>query len=255
MAIEIERAEIARVTLNRPERRNALDGESLGALVRAFSELGRDGAVRVIVVRGAGGHFCAGADLAEVARAEDAHARRAYFGAVADLIGAIRAAPQPVIAEIEGFCLAGALGIVAAADFAYASEEAVFGLPEVRVGLFPMVVMAPLLELIGRRALTDLLLTGRRATAQEALGFGLLTGVAAAGELRATVERRAQEMAALSPFILQLGKEALQAASDMPFAARIRHLHAMIAQVASSADSQEGVRAFLEKRAPVFRGR
>lgn len=255
MAIEIARGPVARITLNRPERRNALDSESLEALIQGFGELGRDESVRVIIVQGAGGHFCAGADLSEVARATDISARRSYFGGVARLIEAMRAAPQPVIAQIEGFCLAGALGIVAASDFAYACEEAVFGLPEVHVGLFPMVVMGPLLELIGRRALTDLALTGRRVSAREALGFGLLTDVLAAGELRGAVEKRAAGLQELSPFILGLGKEALLRAVDMPFEARARYLQGMVAQVASSEDSQEGVRAFLEKRAPVFRGR
>ncbi|MDA8345768.1 MAG: enoyl-CoA hydratase-related protein [Thermaerobacter sp.] len=255
MPVEVKAGEIAQVLLNRPERRNALDAESLTQLAAAFDALGRDAQVRVIVLRGAGGHFCAGADLAEVAQADDMAARRDYFGGVAEAVRAMRRAPKPVIAEVEGYCLAGAMGLLAAADLAYAGEDAVFGLPEVQIGLFPMVVMAPLARLIGMRALTDLALTGRRATAKEALSFGLVNAVMPKAELRDTVAAKATQLASLSPFVLALGKEALWEVEDLPFEGALGYLRGMVAQVASSEDGKEGVRAFLEKRKPHFIGR
>ncbi len=255
MPVEVTAGEIAEVLLNRPERRNALDAESLSHIAQAFTALGGDPEVRVIVLRGAQGHFCAGADLSEVAQADDMAARRDYFGGVAQVVRAMRGAHKPVIAEVEGYCLAGAMGLVAAADLAYASEDAVFGLPEVQIGLFPMVVMAPLARLIGMRGLTELALTGRRATAQEALGLGLLNAVAPKDALRGMVLERAGQLVALSPFVLALGKEALSEVGDVPFETALGYLQGMVAQVASSEDGKEGVRAFLEKRKPHFIGR
>ncbi len=255
MPVEVKTREIAEVLLNRPERRNALDAESLQALARAFDRLGGDPSVRVIVLRGAGGHFCAGADLGEVAQASDMAARRDYFGGVAQVVRAMRGARKPVIAAVEGYCLAGAMGLLAAADLAYASEGAAFGLPEVQIGLFPMVVMAPLARLMGMRALTEIALTGRRLSAQEAYACGLLNAVVGEAELAATVEAKAKELAALSPFVLALGKEALLAVDELPFESALGYLQGMVAQVAASEDGQEGVRAFLEKRRPHFIGR
>jgi len=255
VAIDVVEGQVARVVLNRPERRNALDVESLRLLAEAFQNLGRNPEVRVIVVFGAGGNFCAGADLAEVRQADDMAARRSYFGGVAEVIRTMRACGKPVIAAVEGFCLAGAMGILAAADLAYAAEDAQFGLPEVQIGLFPMVVLAPLARLTGMRALTDLALTGRRIGADEAMRIGLLNAVTPGAELAAAVEQKAAELARLSPFILAMGKEALSEVSDLPLQSALRYLQGMVSQVASSADGQEGVAAFLEKRRPEWRGR
>ena len=255
MAIDVVEGRIARVVLNRPARRNALDVESLLLLAEAFQRLGRSSEVQVVSVSGAGGNFCAGADLGEVRQADDMAARRSYFGGVAEVIRAMRQCGKPIIAAVEGFCLAGAMGILAAADLAYAAEDAQFGLPEVQIGLFPMVVLAPLARLTGMRALTDLALTGRRIGAAEAMRIGLLNAVTPSADLEAAVEQKAEELARLSPFILAMGKEALWEVSDLPLQSALHYLQGMVSQVASSADGQEGVAAFLEKRRPEWRGR
>lgn len=250
MAIDVVQADVARVVMNRPERRNALDRASLHDLAEAFRSLGADPEVRVIAVSGAGGNFCAGADLSEVQKAQNVADRRSYFGGVAEVISAMRAAGKPIIASVEGFCLAGAMGILAAADLAYAADDAQFGLPEVQIGLFPMVVLAPLARLIGLRALSDLALSGVRIGADEAMRIGLLNAVVPKVDLDRTVEQKALQLAGLSPFILALGKEALGEVSDLPFASALHYLQGMVSQVASSEDGQEGVAAFLEKRKP-----
>ena len=255
MAIDVTRATVAHVVLNRPERRNALDTESLRALSGAFRNLGADPDVRVIVVSGAGGHFCAGADLAEVRQADDMAARRAYFGGVAEVVRSMRECAKPIIAAVEGYCLAGAMGILAAADLAYATVDAKFGLPEVQIGLFPMVVLAPLERLVGLRALTDLALTRRRIDALEAMRIGLLNAVVESGQLAETVAEKASTLAGLSPFILAMGKEALCEVPDLTLPSALRYLQGMVSQVASSEDGQEGVGSFLEKRKPQWLGR
>jgi methylglutaconyl-CoA hydratase len=244
------RGPVRHLILSRPEARNALDGETLAALVGALAEAPATGA-RVIVLAGEGEHFSAGADLAEVAAASDPAERRQVFGRVARAIAALAACPLPVVAKVRGYCLAGAMGLVAAADFAYAEAGARFGLPEVQVGLFPMVVSAPLSRLLRPRLLADLALTGRRLSAAEALEAGLLTGVAPDGEaLEELVAEKVAALAALSPEVLARGKRALAWAREMPLLEGMAVLETLVADLAGTAAAEEGIRAFFEKRKP-----
>ncbi len=247
---------VATVTINRPDARNALNTPTLAELKRAFTELSVDDSARVVVLRGAGDvAFCAGADLKEVARLGDLPARRRYFSAVADLLEIIHRMPQPVVARVAGYALAGGMGLAAGCDFVLAADNAEFGLPEIRLGLFPMVVMAPILRLCGPRAAVELALGGERINARRAYEVGIATQVVPLAELDAEVCRLTSKLKNFSPLVMALGKQAIYGSASMDYLSALGYLKEMVALVASSEDLNEGVNAFLSKRTPEFKGR
>jgi enoyl-CoA hydratase len=247
---------VATVTINRPEARNALNSPTLAELNQIFAELAADASVRAVVLRGAGNAaFSAGADLKEVAALADLPARRRYFGAVAELLETIHRMPQPVIARVAGFALAGGMGLAVGCDFVIAAENAVLGLPEITLGLFPMVVMAPILRLCGPRAALELALAGERMDARRARELGLVTRVVALDALDAEVARLATRLASFSPLVLGMGKRAIYESAAMDYVGALTYLREMVAMVSTSEDFVEGVHAFLEKRQPRFTGR
>ncbi len=253
----LERDEgVVTITINRPDARNALNTPTLAELRRAFSDLSGDQTARVVVVRGAGDlAFCAGADLKEVAQVADLPARRRYFSAVAELLEIIHRMPQPVIARVAGYALAGGMGLAAGCDFVLAADNAQFGLPEIRLGLFPMVVMAPILRLCGPRAAVELALGGDRIDARRAYELGIVTRMVALAELDAEVGRLARKLAGFSPLVMGLGKQAIYGSASMDYMSALSYLKEMVALVATSEDLAEGVNAFLSKRTPSFKGR
>ncbi|HEY8152588.1 MAG TPA: enoyl-CoA hydratase-related protein [Myxococcota bacterium] len=248
---------VATLTIDREAKRNALDRETLGALEAALDAAARDPEVRVIVLRGAGDRvFCAGADLAEIQGHESIEASRHHFDGVARVILAIQRAGQPVIARVPGFALAGGFGLAVAADFTVASVGARFGLPEIGVGLLPLMVSAPIYRALGsRKALLDLVLTGRQIDAAEAKQLGLVSRVVEAGELDAEIARLSATLLAFSPSALRLGKEAVYTLCEMEYQTSMRYLREMIVLTSRTEDAQEGIRAFFEKRKPVWTGR
>jgi enoyl-CoA hydratase/carnithine racemase len=243
--------------IDREAHRNALDRQTLEELVAALDESARDPNVRVILLRGAGDRaFCAGADLKEMLDHESIDASRAHFDGVRRAIEAMHAAPQPVVARVAGFALAGGCGLAVAADFTVASETAQLGLPEIGLGLLPLVVSAPILKALGsRKALLDLVLTGRRIDAAEALALGLVTRVVPDAELDAAIGDLCGRLAELSPAALRLGKEAIYTMAEMEYGAAMRYLREMIVLTSRTEDAQEGIRAFFDKRKPVWTGR
>lgn len=245
------------ITIEREDRRNALDRETLSALEAAFDAAGADPAVRVVVLRGAGERaFCAGADLSELLSHETIDAYRRHFDGVARVILAMHRVGPPVIARVQGFALAGGCGLAVAADFTIAGESAVLGLPEVGIGLLPMVVSAPIYRATGsRKAVLDLVLTGRRVDAREALVLGLVTRVVPDDRLDAEVTALGTELAGRSPAVLRLGKEAIHTMCEMEYGAALRYLREMVVLTALTDDAKEGIRAFFDKRPPVWKGR
>jgi len=245
------------LTIDREAQRNALDRATLEELETALGEAERDATVRVIVLRGAGDRaFCAGADLKEVLGHESIQESRRHFDGVARVIGAMQRCNQPVIARVPGFALAGGCGLAVAADFTIASEDAVFGLPEISLGLLPLMVSVPILRATGsRKVLLDLVLTGRRVAADEALKLGLVTRVVPRESLDKEIEALCTTLASHSPETLRAGKEAIYTMAEMESGAAMRYLRESIVLTSRSEDAQEGIRAFFEKREPKWTGR
>lgn len=255
--IETDDAGVRTVTIDREERRNALDRATLDELEGAFDAAGRDPDVRVIVLRGAGERaFCAGADLGELLEHQSIDENRRHFDGVARVIHAMHRAGPPVVARVQGFALAGGCGLAVAADYTLAAESAVLGLPEIGIGLLPMVVSAPIFRATGsRKTVLDLVLTGRRVDARESLALGLVTRVVPDAELDAELGRLASQLASLSPAVVRLGKEAVYTMTEMEYGTALRYLREMIVLTALTDDAKEGIRAFFEKRRPRWTGR
>jgi enoyl-CoA hydratase/carnithine racemase len=247
---------VARLTLNRPEVRNALDAALLGELEAALARLEDDAGARVIVLRGAGDRaFCAGADLRRVGDRGSTLQARESFSGLARILERLARMRTPVIAQVHGYALAGGCGLAAGADIVIAADDAVFGLPEIKVGLLPLVVMAPILRAVGRKRAMLMILSGEPVSAREALEMGLVSRVVPRAQLEATVEALARTLAGYSPTALGLAKEAAATAPELPYGAALRYLRELLTLVALSDDAREGIAAFFEKRAPRFTGR
>lgn len=247
---------VATLTLNRPEARNAMNPTLVGELADALARLEADPEARVIVLQGAGDRaFCAGADLKGMFRATSILEARDRYAGVARILDGIPRMRTPVIARVHGYALAGGCGLAAACDLVIAADDAVFGLPEIRLGLLPLMVLAPILRAASPKRVLELVLTGRELPAAEALEIGLVTRVVPRAELDDAVERTARTLAALSPATLALGKEAFYRALDLPHAEGLAQLRDLLTIVARSDDAQEGITAFLEKRPPRWQGR
>jgi enoyl-CoA hydratase/carnithine racemase len=257
VAVATSASGVRTLTIDREDRRNALDRATLDELEAALTSAGSDPGVRVIVLRGAGERaFCAGADLAELLEHESIEANRRHFDGVARVIQAMHHAGPPIVARVQGFALAGGCGLAVAADFTLAAESAVLGLPEIGIGLLPMVVSAPIYRATGsRKAVLDLVLTGRRVDAREALSLGLVTRVVPDAELDAELEKLTAQLASLSPSVMRLGKEAIYTMCEMEYSTALRYLREMIVLTALTEDAKEGIRAFFEKRSPKWTGR
>jgi enoyl-CoA hydratase len=244
------------IAIDREAARNALDRATLDELEAALADAAAS-AVRVVVLRGAGTQaFSAGADLKELLAHQTLEDRRRHFDGVARVIRAMHDLAAPVVARVQGFALAGGCGLAVAADFTIAAESAVFGLPEIGIGLLPMVVSAPILRATGsRKVVLDLMLTGRRVRADEAVALGLATRVVPDERLDAEIDALVGQLASLSPAALRLGKEAVYTMAEMEYGAALRYLREMIVLTATTEDAQEGIRAFFEKRSPQWTGR
>ncbi len=243
------------VTIDDPERRNALTNDAMAEIDRVLVDACGDPDVRVIVITGAGDHvFSAGGDLSGgfVDAPLAGHGER---GALADLIRRMRRCPKPVVARVNGHALGGGLGVVAGCDMAVASRHAVFGTPEIAVGLWPMMITAVLRPLVPRRPLLEMMLLGRRFDAREAADLGIINRAVEPEELDDTVDEIVDSLASQSPAALGLGKAAFYAVEDMDLDTALDHLHIGLTAISTTEDAAEGVKAFLEKREPNWRGR
>jgi enoyl-CoA hydratase/carnithine racemase len=247
---------IARMTINRPERRNSLSFEVMHGLRDAIARARADDEVRVVVLTGAGDRaFCAGADLAGIAGDSGATGAHEDRGLVAEIFRDLWGLGKPVVARVRGYALAGGFGLAMACDFVVAADDAQFGTPEINVGLWPYMITVPLLRSMPPRLAFELMATGRRVGAREALQLGLVTRVVPVEELDAAVDELAGDLAAKSPLIMRWGRDSFQRALEMRADDALDYLQGMLTITTLSEDAAEGVDAFLEKRAPRWKGR
>lgn len=247
---------VATVTVNRPAVRNALNAATLAALDAAIAGLDGDDAVRVILITGAGDKaFIAGADINEMARAT-AVAGHQFARRGQAVFDRIAAASKPVIAVINGFCLGGGCELALACTFRFAADTAELGQPEINLGIIPGYGGSQRLpRLVGRDRALDLMLTGRRVRAGEALAMGLVTRVCPAATLRADALAFAEELAAKAPVAVRYALDAIRAGLEQPLAQALEHEAALFGLAFATDDMREGTRAFLEKRPARFTGR
>jgi enoyl-CoA hydratase/carnithine racemase len=247
---------VATITINRPDRRNAMSWDVIRRLRDCLAAVQRDSEVRVVVVTGAGDKaFCAGADLsgmAEGASFVDLHDAR---GELAGLFHQLWALGKPTIARVRGFALAGGFGLALACDLVIAADDAQFGTPEIDVGLWPYMITVPLVRSMPPKKALELMLTGRRVDAAEAERIGFVTRVVRIDELDAAVSELADRLAAKPPAVMRLGRDAFYQVLDLSAAEALPLLHTQLTLTTLTEDSQEGLRAFAEKRPPRWTGR
>ena len=242
---------VTRITLDRPERRNALSLAAMRDLLAELRKLGSDESVAVIVIAGTGRVFSAGHDLSEmVGRSDDFY--DALFTTCVELMTAVHEIPQPVIARVHGMATAAGCQLVAACDLAVAATDARFATPGVNIGLFCTTPMVPITRAIGRKRALEMLLTGEPIDAATAASWGLVNHVVPADELDAAVDALAQRICRSSPTVVALGKRVFYAQDAMTEADAYALAAPVMTANAAMPEAREGISAFLEKRLPVW---
>lgn len=245
---------VVHATIDRPDQRNAL-GESVFRGLHDVLTAADEGDARVVVIRGAGGTFCSGGDMTEFPIGQGTQAYRESFSALSELVQTMHATDALTVAAVEGYCLAGGLGLASACEFVVASEDAEFGTPEVEVGLFPAQAMAPIARAGSEKAVLELLFTGEHVTATEAAEMGLVTRVVDPADFETELDDLVDTLAANSPVLIAMGKEAYYEQRQMGFESALAYLKEMITLIAMSEETEEGIEAFLTDREPEWRGR
>jgi enoyl-CoA hydratase/carnithine racemase len=243
----------ARITLNRPDKRNALSLELMQELIAALRAASANPDTRAIVIDAAGPAFSAGHDLSEMIGREEAFLDE-LFDTCTQLMQTIHDLPQPVIAEVHGIATAAGCQLVAACDLAVATDSARFATPGVKIGLFCSTPMVPVSRAVGRKRAMQMLLTGEPIDAATALEWGLVNQIVAADQLKASVDRLIDAIARSSSYTVALGKRAFYDQVDRAESDAYEHTKGVMTENALAADAQEGMSAFLEKRAPRWVG-
>ena len=243
---------VAEFIINREKQRNSLNIEVIRLFLENLDRAEGDSSVKAVLITGAGDRaFCSGAELGD---AMSERGREAFKG-YANLLKRLASFPKPTVARVKGFCLAGGMGFMLACDIVIASDDSRFGTPEVNVGLWPMMIGAFIFRNVLRKSAMEMVLLGERLDAASALDMGLVTRVVPGTELDSEVRAVMKKLASKSPIGMKIGKEAFHAMADMPLEEALDYLSGRLADVASTEDAREGIRAFLEKREPEFRGK
>lgn len=248
-------AGVRTLTLNRPERRNALSPDLVKAVIVALQDADAAEDVRAVVITGAGEKaFCAGGDLGAPS-GEGFLGMHEDRGTFAELLKTFRRMRTPTVAAVNGMALGGGFGLVLACDFAVAAKSAELGTPEVKRGLFPMMIARLIYEQLPRKQANELVLFGEKIGAARAEALGVVNEVVADEEVLPRALEYARRVAALSPAVVGLGRRAIYRQMDMPFDAALSHLHDQLTLNLQTEDAAEGITAFFEKRDPVWKGR
>lgn len=245
---------IAVITLNRPNRRNALSLDLIRELIACLEEIERNRQLRAVILAAAGNVYCSGHDLSEMT-GRSVSDYREIFDACSDLMMKIQSIPQPVIAEVQGVATAAGCQLVATCDLAIASQGAAFATPGVRIGLFCTTPMVALSRAIGRKRALQMLLTGESIDAATAAEWGLINSVVSGSELTSATRKLAARVAEASPLTVSIGKQAYYTQIDLDQPKAYAYAKEVMTTNALAADAQEGISAFLAKRVPCWSGK
>ncbi|WP_435078031.1 enoyl-CoA hydratase/isomerase family protein [Halococcus sp. AFM35] len=247
---------VVRATIDRPDERNALNENVIQGLLDVLAAAD-DGPTRVVVIRGAGGTFCSGGDLKSMASSigQGSQAYREGFAGLSNLMERMVETGALVVAAVEGYCLAGGMGLAGACDMILATEEATFGTPEVDIGLFPAQALVPIMRTVTEKQGLKLLFTGEHIDAETAHEIGFTTDVVPAEDFETELDTLVDDLASSSPVMIEMGKEAYYTQRDMGFDEALSYMREVIALIAMSEDTEEGINAFLMDEEPDWSGR
>ncbi|WP_255149607.1 enoyl-CoA hydratase/isomerase family protein [Halorarius halobius] len=247
---------VIRATIDRADQRNALNDNVIGGLEEVLAAAD-GGDARVVVIRGAGGTFCAGGDIKSMAGniGQGPMAYREGFSGMATLIEEIVDTNALVVAAVEGYCLAGGMGLAAACDVILSSDEATFGTPETDIGLFPAQALVPIMRTVNEKQALHLLFTGEHIDADEAYDIGFATDVVDADAFEDELDELVDSLANSSPVMIEMGKQAYYDQRDMSFDGALSHMKEVISLIAMSDDTEEGINSFLMDEEPDWKGR
>lgn len=242
---------VARITIDRPERHNAMSFQVMEELRESIGLARADDSVRVVVLTGAGERaFCAGADLGGIGSNAGPARMHEARGGPAAIFKALWHLGKPTIARVRGYCLAGGFGLALSCDFVVASEDSTFGAPEIDIGLWPYQITVPLIRSMPPKVALDLMLTGRKVKAAEGERMGFVSRLVAPEDLDPTVDELAATLAGKSAVVTRWGRNSFYRAVDMAGEEALDYLHAMLTVATHTDDAAEGLSAFAEKRPP-----
>lgn len=247
---------VIRATIDRPDERNAMNENVIQGLLDTL-DMADDSSARVVVIRGAGGTFCSGGDLKSMASSigQGSQAYREGFSGLSNLMEQMVETGALIVAAVEGYCLAGGMGLAAACDMVLATEDATFGTPEVDIGLFPAQALVPIMRTVTEKRGLKLLFTGEHIDARTAHDIGFTTDVVPEEEFEEELDRLVDDLASSSPVMIEMGKEAYYTQRDMGFGEALSYMREVIALIAMSEDTEEGINAFLMDEEPDWSGR